>query len=456
MRSRKKERMTEQIIKHLSEKYDVISPLGSGMNSTVYLVRHKSLDRQLAVKIIPADKESHCLVLSEARLLKSIHHPGIPMIYDIESDNHFFYLMEEYVTGDALDQYLLHHSFISIHFYLKCIEELCQIYEYLHALPTPFLYQDLKPEHIIVGPDRLRLIDFGGLCPLQVSEIKYPVFGNADFSAPEVLAGSPPTFSSDVYTIGKMMAYLATYLPRIPENIDHIIHKATNLAADKRYETVALLSAAIKKEQASGTHLAKSIAVIGAYAGSGATHAAISLTSSLNKMGVSSFYLEANESKALHMLSRFSSGMKERDGGLEYRWFFGYPKYGPGILVSYPISDLAVIDYGQEIVEADLMEATSIVLVCASCPWHLEDILQKAKDLAMYKDKLTILCAGDSYFCRYLKEQTKLKVLALPYTPDPFLVSRQSMALAAKLMGIKERFPFILNFGKKDKHFQKP
>ena len=74
-------------LKHiLFDKYEVIRPLGSGSFSTVYLVRHISLDQERAIKIIPHDQVSSLSELSEVQLLKKINHPGIPQIYDIEKD----------------------------------------------------------------------------------------------------------------------------------------------------------------------------------------------------------------------------------------------------------------------------------------------------------------------------------------------------------------------------------
>ena len=97
--------MKKQFI--LSGKYEVLRTLGHGSSSTVYLVRHQSLESERAVKLIPKNDSSQLFVLSEARLLKSLKHPGIPMIYDIEEDDNYYYLVEEYIRGDSLEDYLL-------------------------------------------------------------------------------------------------------------------------------------------------------------------------------------------------------------------------------------------------------------------------------------------------------------------------------------------------------------
>ena len=146
----------------LSGRYQIIRSLGTGQTSTVYLARHLSLDAERAIKVIPKTGASPVSVLTEAQLLKSLNHPGIPMIFDIEEDDSNYYLVEEYIQGESLEAYLLHHKFISSDLFLSFCEQLCDIFRYLHSLhPTPILYQDLKPEHIIVCGTQLKLIDFG-------------------------------------------------------------------------------------------------------------------------------------------------------------------------------------------------------------------------------------------------------------------------------------------------------
>ena len=90
----------------LSGRYQIIRSLGTGQTSTVYLARHLSLDAERAIKVIPKTGASPVSVLTEAQLLKSLNHPGIPMIFDIEEDDSNYYLVEEYIQGESLEAYL--------------------------------------------------------------------------------------------------------------------------------------------------------------------------------------------------------------------------------------------------------------------------------------------------------------------------------------------------------------
>ena len=89
--------------------------------------------------------------LSEADLLKNLNHPGIPLIYDIDEDDDFIYMIEEFIQGDSLEDFILHQDYISQELIIEYGIQLCDILDYLHHItPYPILYQDLKPEHIIL------------------------------------------------------------------------------------------------------------------------------------------------------------------------------------------------------------------------------------------------------------------------------------------------------------------
>ena len=92
----------------LSGRYEILKPLGCGSNGTVYLARHHSLGIDRAVKVFPKSDAQSPFAVSEAQVLNTVQHPGIPTIYDFEEDASFYYLVEEYIQCDSLEQFLLH------------------------------------------------------------------------------------------------------------------------------------------------------------------------------------------------------------------------------------------------------------------------------------------------------------------------------------------------------------
>lgn len=207
--SNPKERMKDNNNFILSGKYEILKPLGCGSNGTVYLARHQSLGIDRAIKFFPKNAAQSPFAISEAQVLKTVQHPGIPTIYDFEEDESFYYLVEEYIQGDSLEQFLLHQPSISRVLFYQFCEQLCDIFSYLHTLcPSPILYQDLKPEHIIVCGLQIKLIDFSVASFITNSGNDFNHFGNADFSAPELTRAAAPTLASDIYSIGCMINYL--------------------------------------------------------------------------------------------------------------------------------------------------------------------------------------------------------------------------------------------------------
>lgn len=288
----------------LSDRYELIRPLGQGECGSVFLVRQQSLEQYRAMKRFPKNTSAQPLfAISEAQILKSVQHPGIPTIYDFEEDESFYYLVEEYIQGDSLEEFLLHQQSISQNQFLYFCEQLCDIFAYLHTLrPSPILYQDLKPEHIIVCGTQLKLIDFSVASFAAISGKDFNHFGNVDFSAPELISGKPVTLRSDIYSIGKIMEYMMPYLDAATNrSIYPKIQKAISADPDLRYESPQALYSALKEviETTGRTHLRQTIAVVGNHSGCGATHIAIALVTTLNYLGISAVYQEKNWSNDL-------------------------------------------------------------------------------------------------------------------------------------------------------------
>lgn len=450
--------MNEPLEHILSGKYRIIRPLGNGSSATVFLARHQSLESDRAIKIIPKSQADRLIVLSEARLLKSTHHPGIPTIYDLEEDDQNFYLVEEYIQGESLEQFLLHQQEISLSLYYQFAIQLCEIYDYLHSLPI--LYQDLKPAHIIVCGNRIKLIDFGSLYSLANEGNPVKIFGNATFSAPEVLHGQAPTVQSDIYSIGKLLEYLFSFTQHsISKANQHIIQHACNPDSTLRYETVEAMLVEIQKEFSTigRSHLHQTIAVVGAFPGSGATHISIALTSTLNYMGYSCCYQEKNDTNALLDMQSCSDAIREKDGCLSYKWFLGIPKYGPGIVAPNPDAQFLVNDFGSTWDEEQLASSDYILLVCGSAPWHIPKIIDQFQKLAPFSKRVKVICNPNRpQIVRFLANTIKQPVFSYSMDLEPFAVTKDKIAFTTQLLEQKRRFSLFLSLRRVLGVFQKP
>ena len=424
-------------------KYELISELGTGSFCTVYLSKHRILECYRAIKRIPKDGASDSL-LKEAQLLKSLHHPGIPTIYDIEQDDSYFYLIEEYVEGESLEEFLLHQTMISHHTFWDLSLQLCDIFRYLHCFkPSPILYMDLKPEHIIVCGMQIKLIDFNVATYLSNMGNIYNLFGNEAFGSPELFSGQTPDLASDIYSIGKIMQYLSTHLemPLSPK-FHNIILKAIDTDPSRRYETVDELISAIEKQKNLLYQLrpCKKIAVVGSHTGCGATHFAVMLTSTLNYMGYKTIYYEKALKSSLSLSFQLTPFSKEKEGVIFYRYFRGVPSYGPGIATPDIVSDVTIYDYGDSLPLDMDIEYDHILFLCSNSIWHRHNILKKGTCFLHFDDALKVICnMGQRDSLRYFARFFSKPVFFYPYDSNPFRIDREKIHFVSKLLQIKRR-----------------
>ncbi len=167
----------------LNGRYEVVTIIGSGGTSTVYLVADRHIGRSLAMKVID-NKSLGALdfARSEIESLRSVRYPLFPGIVDAFCDRRYIYIISEYVKGVSLAG-LIRRSRMTRHRCLTLAERICEALIYLHEMPHPLLYLDLKPENIIVTEDGLpHLIDFGIAGLMAANHM--PV-GTAGYSPPE-------------------------------------------------------------------------------------------------------------------------------------------------------------------------------------------------------------------------------------------------------------------------------
>ncbi|RHV72550.1 hypothetical protein DXB05_10785 [Clostridium sp. OF13-4] len=132
--------------------------IGRGRSGTVFLARHLGLDEERAIKRV---RRTESGFIQEAALLKRLRHPGIPIIYDLEIDENYYYLIEEYLCGESLYARIERTGSLQTGELIRLGIELCRIMNYLHSFkPNPILYLDLHPGNLLICREQLKLIDF--------------------------------------------------------------------------------------------------------------------------------------------------------------------------------------------------------------------------------------------------------------------------------------------------------
>jgi len=138
--------------------YEILAPIGAGGMGEVYKSRDTKLDREVAIKVLPAalaqDPERLARFEREAKVLASLNHPNIAQIYGIEESNGFPALVMELVPGTTIKGPLPLETALN---YAKQIAEALEA-----AHEKAITHRDLKPGNIMVTPAGVvKVLDFG-------------------------------------------------------------------------------------------------------------------------------------------------------------------------------------------------------------------------------------------------------------------------------------------------------
>lgn len=193
--------------------YVILGVIGHGGMGWIYLARdHFVSERLVVLKGLQAEKSTDETAAADAEreFLAGITHPGIVKIYNFIDDERVpgGFIVMEFVGGPSLrarrnaqEEHLLPID-IGIAYVLEVLPAL----GYLHSRGV--VYNDLKPDNIIVTEDQVKLIDLGAVS--GIGAYGY-IYGTKGFQAPEV-ASQGPSVASDIYTIGRTLAALTISL----------------------------------------------------------------------------------------------------------------------------------------------------------------------------------------------------------------------------------------------------
>jgi len=424
-------------------KYQLCRELGRGRSGTVYLARHKDLEEDRVIKRIPKAGTNYQQFRQEALILKTLRHPGIPIVYDLEEDEEFSYLIEEFLEGDSLYSLISDRGHFSTAMTIRYGVQICHLVNTLHfARPNPILYLDLQPKNLLLCDDVIKLVDFDHAVHQNEADRLTKRYGTEGCAAPEQYTMEALDERTDIYAIGAVLHYMLTgtypgkALPVALKPTDRRLVKIirTCLQEDKgqRYQTVEQLRhqlEQITKEQTGvfkkNQNSSLTIAIAGAKAGNGTTHLAMGLAAYLTKRGFAALYEECDDSGGIRQFaSCFSAGM-DAYGIFRILGQPMLPGYGGAVKLpphNYPI---IVQDYGSNWPALASMPADAAILVCTGKPWNRQQEQAAGRGLGSHP-ALTVIY---NHFCGPLtKKQSgpakNTKVFLMPYYPNPFHLTK--------------------------------
>lgn len=140
--------------------YQGLRQIGSGGIGEVYLAYHTRLQKYVVIKRLRR-AEQFDFQRREVDVLKDLHHPNLPQVYDFLQDGNDVYTVMDYVHGYTLGEYITTGTAVPEEYVVAWLEQLTDVLEYLHRQDPPILHCDIKPDNIIINEKgEAVLIDF--------------------------------------------------------------------------------------------------------------------------------------------------------------------------------------------------------------------------------------------------------------------------------------------------------
>ena len=211
--------------------YEILSPLGAGGMGEVYRARDTKLNREVALKVLPAafsaNRERVSRFEREARMLASLNHPHIGAIYGLEDAGLAPALVLELIEGDTLEE-RLRRGPMAVREALTVAQQIGDALGAAHTVGI--IHRDLKPSNIKITPDeRVKVLDFGIAKAIGTAEIEPDVaaattlttghtnagavLGTARYMSPEQARGQPVDKRSDIWAFGCVLFEMLTGAP---------------------------------------------------------------------------------------------------------------------------------------------------------------------------------------------------------------------------------------------------
>lgn len=256
--------------KRVGERYEILSLIGGGGMSHVYLAHDIILSRDVAIKILRYDfsneEELHRRFQREALSATSLTHPNIVSVYDVGEDGDMHYIVMEYVKGKTLKQYIQEFSPLSPAKSVHIMKQLTSAIA--HAHENGIIHRDIKPQNILMDAEgNVKITDFGIATTLNATSYTQTnsVMGTVHYLSPEQARGGGATEKSDIYSLGIVLYELLTgELPfsgesavsialkhlqsetpsvrafdaSIPQALENVVLKATAKDANHRYSSM--------------------------------------------------------------------------------------------------------------------------------------------------------------------------------------------------------------------------
>lgn len=202
----------------IDKKYKILSIIGRGGMSVVYLAINEKANKPWAIKEVRKQGGDNAGVLEhsfqiEIKMLRKLKHPGLPSIVDIIDTGDNFLIVMDYIEGNTLEKMLRESGPQKQEKVVAWAIQLCDVLIYMHSRKPSIIYRDMKPSNIMVRSDgSVALIDFGTAREFKETNVSDTTcLGTQGYAAPEQFGGMGQTDArTDIYSLGATMYHVLT------------------------------------------------------------------------------------------------------------------------------------------------------------------------------------------------------------------------------------------------------
>ena len=250
--------------------YQVVAPLGEGGMAAVYKAYQPSVDRYVALKVLPRhfanDPEFVQRFKREARVIANLQHPHILPVHDFGETDGYTYMAMRFVKGGELSTWIEENQPLSLPQIRRIISQVGDALDYAHGQGV--MHRDVKPSNVLIDERGNCLLTDFGLARMVETSVKITrtggILGTPAYMSPEQGMGQGIDHRSDIYALGVILYEMVTgrppyqaetpmaimikhiqsplpppsqYNPDLPEDVERVILKALAKNKDDRYAT---------------------------------------------------------------------------------------------------------------------------------------------------------------------------------------------------------------------------
>jgi len=220
--------------------YSIIAPIKESNKGKVCLAKVEGYEFPVIVKELI---HGNSAVFRSLRALDSEY---VPKIYELREDTDRLLVVEEYIEGEILSDYL-NSGILSETEWLDITRQLCEALETLHRQEPPIIHRDIKPSNVIINSKgRVKLIDFdSSRLYKEDSDGDTRLLGTERYAPPEQYGYSQTDCRSDIYSLGVVFGMFPAFSSKGKQKRwKQLVEKCTLFAPESRFQSVE----AVKKE----------------------------------------------------------------------------------------------------------------------------------------------------------------------------------------------------------------